>query len=308
MKRPFGIILFLLIFIGGCGSSSSESSNDKLQIYTTVYPLQFFAQEIGGEFVQSETVYPAGVDAHTYEPTAKTMTKLAEADAFLYIDQEYEAFAAQAENALENQNVNFVSIHSQQEDLFQKPIHEEEAKNDEHNHGEFDPHIWLDPVRTKELLDVLKEELVTLDPEHEEFFEERTEELKIQLDQLDQEFKDVISTKQNPKILVSHAGYGYWESRYGIEMIAVQGLSTSDEPSQKELEDIIDQAKNNNVEYLIFEQNIASHVSEILQSELGLNALKIHNLEVLTEQNQKDHEDYFSIMRNNLEVLQKALK
>ncbi|MEQ6378086.1 zinc ABC transporter substrate-binding protein [Bacillaceae bacterium S4-13-56] len=305
MKRSLGVILFLLLFIGGCGSSSSESSDDKLQIYTTVYPLQFFIQEIGGEFIESETVYPAGVDAHTYEPTAKIMTKLAEADAFIYIHPEYEAFAAQAEKALKNQEVKIFSIHSREE-LFDNETHANEE--DGHNHGEFDPHIWLDPIRAKELVEVLKEELVTLDPEHKDFFEERTEKLKGELDQIHQEFVDLLSTKQELKILVSHAGYGYWESRYGIEMIAVQGVSTSDEPSQKELEQIINKAQKNDMEYLIFEQNIQSNVSDILQSELGLKALTIHNLEVLTEQDHKDEEDYFSIMRKNLKVLQKALK
>jgi zinc transport system substrate-binding protein len=58
---------------------------------------------------------------------------------------------------------------------------------------------------------------------------------------------------------------------------------------------------------VIFEQNVSPRVSEIIQKEIGAKPLTLHNLEALTEENVKDQEDYLSIMRKNIEVIQTAL-
>ncbi len=98
LKIILSIILAITLTLFGCNKqeqlapSTTEKTNNKLIIYTTVYPLQDFAQKIGGEHVQVESVYPPGVDVHTYEPTAKTMQQIADADAFLYIGQGMEGF------------------------------------------------------------------------------------------------------------------------------------------------------------------------------------------------------------------------
>ncbi|GIW50431.1 MAG: hypothetical protein KatS3mg080_1042 [Anoxybacillus sp.] len=58
--------------------------------------------------MQVESVYPPGVDVHTYEPTAKTMQQIADADAFIYIGQGMEGFVDRVVETLENEHVKFV--------------------------------------------------------------------------------------------------------------------------------------------------------------------------------------------------------
>ena len=109
-------------------------------------------------------------------------------------------------------------------------------------------------------------------------------------------------------MIVSHAAYGYWEEVYGIHQIPVTGLSPSDEPSQKELEKIIKMANEKQIKYILFEQNVTPKVAEIIQKEINAEPLYLHNLESLTKEDRKNGEDYFSLMRKNLETLDKALK
>ena len=71
-----------------------------LKIYTTLYPLEDFANKIGGEYVEVESIMPSGADAHTFEPTTKKMMMIAEADTFIYNGLGMEPFAEKMAEAL----------------------------------------------------------------------------------------------------------------------------------------------------------------------------------------------------------------
>src|SRR5690625_3642792 len=122
------IILFIIgIMLIGCSSTNEDSlnaedSNGNLTIYTTVYPLQYIVEEIGGETVTAHSVYPPGADGHTYEPTSKEMTEFAKSDAFIYIGEGMEGFAESISGALGSQDVALIEI-GKYEELFQKVGH-----------------------------------------------------------------------------------------------------------------------------------------------------------------------------------------
>lgn len=304
-------ILLLAIVTAGCGSTSSDSNKDAdLTVFTTIYPIQYAVERIGGEAVHVQSVYPPGVNAHTYKPTSKEMTTIAEADAFIYLGAGLEGFAETAANALDSQDVKMIELGKHEELFHTDKNHDEDSEHkdnqDGHTHGSHDPHIWLDPTRMIDMAGLIKGKLIDMNPENKERYIENFSALKKDLLALDKQFKQTLQHKENKEILVSHAAYGYWEQRYGIEQIAISGLSSSDKPSQKELTHIIDLAKEHNLNYVIFEQNGSDHVSKVIQEQIGAEALHIHNLSVLTEEDINNGEDYISLMKHNLKVLDKA--
>ncbi|MGZ9818030.1 metal ABC transporter solute-binding protein, Zn/Mn family [Peribacillus simplex] len=92
-----------------------------------------------------------------------------------------------------------------------------------------------------------------------------------------------------------------------MEEIAISGLSPSQEPSQKELQEIVQESTEHGVHYVIFEQNLIPKVAEMIQNEIGTKSLTLHNLKAITEENIKQGDDNFSIYRKNLETIQTAL-
>lgn len=324
MKKKLSLLLafwfITMMSIVGCSSNTASngekaenSKEDQLIIYTTIFPLQYFTKKIGGDHVLVESVFPPNADAHTYEPTTKQMVKMAEADLFIYTGIGLEGFAEKAHETLETENVKVIKagdgielIKSKDEDEHADK-HEDEHTDEHTHHDDLDPHVWLDPVLAVQLAENIKNALVELKPEAKKDFEENFEQLKEQLNDLDQQFKDVVQNAERSEIVVSHAAYGYWENRYGIQQIYISGLSPTSEPSQKELAEIIEFAKKHNIKYVIFEQNVSNNIANIVQSELGAEALTLHNLESITEEEMKNGEDYFSLMKQNLETLKKAL-
>ncbi len=307
--KQYSIIIFtvLLFLISACSNDNQTNNNqDQLIIQTTLYPLEYIAAEIGGNHVHVETIYPPGVDAHTYEPTSKEITGLAKADAFIYLGAGLEGFADKAASALDKQDVELIEI-GKHESLF---AHIDDKNNDdshEHHDGSpIDPHIWLDPLRMNQIADILYEELIKLNSENETDFKNNLTQFKETMIDLNNDFENTLKDKDNKQILVTHAAYGYWERIYGIKQLSISGLSTSDEPSQKQLAEIARLAKENNLNYVIYGQNDSNQTADIIKEHIKAEKLQLHNLEVLTEDDLNNDANYLSLMKDNLDVLDKA--
>lgn len=328
----------LLLMLAACGNEKNEAADtkkaadDTLTVYTTIYPLQYFTQRIGGDTVKVESMLPAGADEHTYEPTSKTILDIAGADLFLYNGLQLEPFADKVTETLSSEDVHVVNVGEQveldsahdhgteehsaeSEEAVEEHNHESEEAAEEHSsesedghdHGGVDPHIWLDPLLAEQIAEIVKEELVELNPNEEALYTKNYEALAAELEQLDEDFHTMADTAAHKEILVSHAAYGYWEKSYGIEQLSVAGLSSTDEPSQKELKDLADTAKEHNIHYMIFEQNVTPKIAKVIQDEIGADSLRLHNLATLTEEDIEQKQDYMSIMKQNIETLKTAM-
>ncbi|MDF9759230.1 zinc transport system substrate-binding protein [Peribacillus simplex] len=318
MKNRALLSLFLVtvLFLSACGNSKGDSTKeakDTLDIYTTVYPLQYFTEAIGGEYVNVKTVYPPGTDEHSFEPSQKDIVKMAESDLFFYIGYNLEGFVTKAQPILSKEGVRTVAVGetvhlNEGEHAYEDEDEHEHEDEDSHDHGGVNPHLWLDPIYSIDMAKTIKDELTKKMPEHKDYFNSHFNELSKKLKALDKKLATTIESGRTKKIIVSHSAYGYWEERYGLEQIGVTGLTSSNEPSQKELAKIVTMADKEDLNYVIFEQNISSKLTEIIQKEMGAKSLKLHNLSVLTDKDIEAGEDYFSLMENNIKTLQTALQ
>lgn len=330
MKKSFlfgGFILIISIFLSGCSEQPTDTNDpDILNVYTTVYPLEYFTETIGGSYVQVESIYPPGADEHTFEPSQKDMIKLAESDLFIFIGLGLEGFVEKAKGTLKNEDVAMLAAGesirfedstnhqgenqeeaSHEDENYEDAAHGETEHEQGHAHGDIDPHVWIDPIYAKDLAVAIKDQLIVELPSHEETFNKNYQALIDDLDKLNSQFNAMVTTAKHHEMIVSHSAYGYWEERYGIEQISISGMSTTSEPSQKELQNLIDHGKKAGLKYVLFEQNFQSRLGEAVQNELGAKSLTLHNLSVLTEEDVSNGETYFSLMEKNLETLKIAL-
>ncbi|GAF63828.1 metal ABC transporter metal-binding protein [Bacillus sp. TS-2] len=338
----FSLLLIGFIQLSGCASENSsdqenemnEQDDEPLTIFTTIYPLQDFAEKIGGDYVEVKNMIPAGSDAHTFEPTPKDMIEVAEADMFFYNGAGLEGFVNSLITALEKEDVtiveaskdislatNTLDIHEDKDHHHDEHEHDEEHHNhDEHEHDEDhhhdgehhyhdqDPHIWLDPLLAIKIAENITESLIEVLPEQKEEFKNNYLQLKADLEELDHHFEEMVMNSTKTQFIVSHAGYGYWETRYGLEQIGITGLTGTDEPSLKQIQAIIEMTSEYSINHIMFEQNIPSKMAEVVQSETNTEPLYLHNLEVLMPTDIEKQEDYFSLMNQNIEALREALQ
>ncbi|AMO86438.1 putative zinc transport system zinc-binding lipoprotein AdcA precursor [Solibacillus isronensis B3W22] len=326
MKKWFSIISMftLVLLLAACNAddtkkdtNESKQKEDALSVYTTVYPLQYFTEQIGGEFVDVSSIYPAGANEHSFEPTQKDMMALADADLFFYIGLGLEGFVENAQKTLANEDVKLVATaanvtedqlhistghtHAEHEE------HDDHGHEEEHAHEEHDAHVWLSPIISQQLALTIKDELVKALPEHEATFNSNYEQLVTDLAALHSDFEEMAAATKKKTFFVSHAAFGYIAGHYGFNQVPVAGLNSQSEPSQKELTVIVDLANKENIQYIFFEQNVSSKLTEIIQKEVNAETLTLHNLSVLTKEDIQNNEDYFTLMRKNMDVLKQAL-
>lgn len=307
-----GLLTFFLLFtliLAACSNKDIVKRSDQISIYTTVYPLQYFAERIGGDAVNVQSIYPPGADEHSFDPTQKAMMALADADLFFYIGLGLEGFVENAEKTLKNEHVKMIpTAESITEDMLE-PEHEHDHDEEEHDHdhGEFDPHVWISPVLSDSLAFSIKEALIEAVPDKKAQFEENFEALRDDLITLDRQFIDMAADAPAKTFYVSHAAFGYLADTYGLEQVAIAGLNSQSEPSQKQLAALVKNAKEQDIKYVLFEQNITSKLTDVIRKEIGAEALMLHNLSVLTEEDLKNEEDYFSLMEQNVATLKQAL-
>ncbi|WP_214760803.1 zinc ABC transporter substrate-binding protein [Exiguobacterium sp. s129] len=341
MKKTWlGAVAAGTLLLGACGNTeggnASESTDQKLTVYASTFALKSMAEEIGGDRVNVEMVIPPGADPHTYEPTSKQMTQIAEADLFLTIGHDLEPYVESMEKSLEGQNVAFVKTaedvtlldaadtvhvhgedeHSEDEHAHEEEGHsedehanEEEAHNEdehEHDHGQYDPHVWLDPMNAVSMAEAVEAAFSEEAPDYKDEFSERLSAFKDEANTLDAELKAAVENGSKSELLVTHAAYGYLAERYGFDQLPIAGLTPSEEPSQQALKRIIEEARLHDLNYIAFEDTVTPKVAEVVKQEIGAESVTIYNLESVTKE-QMD-KSYFDLMRENVKALETALK
>jgi zinc transport system substrate-binding protein len=308
-KIGFGLLAVLLCgltALAGCAKpEAADRANGKITVYTSIYPLAYFAEQIGGKRVDVRALVPPGTEPHEFELSTRDMARLSQADVFIYNGAGLEAWADQVKQTLDPSRTVQMNATKGVPLLDAKEEHDEHGEHG-HGHGGVDPHVWLDPKRAMIQARNIRDGLIQADPRHKAEYEANYVKLQQRLTELDRAYADLAKRTPVKTFMVSHAAFGYLADRYGWQQIAVAGLSPTDEPSAKELQALIETAKREKIHVIFFETLVNAKTAETLEREIGAKALTLNPLEGLTPEEIKRGEDYFTIMEKNRQNLAKA--
>ena len=189
--------------------------------------------------------------------------------------------------------------------------HGHEAESDHgHDHAgeaghshEFDPHTWLDPQVYGQQAENIKNALVELDPENKEIFEENSQKVQDELAKITQEYEEGLKDLENRTIVVQHGAFGYLTHAFDLDQVSITGLSTNEEPSAQTIAKMQEFMKESGNKVIYVDPAIKSDISKTVGEATGAELLPLRTLEIVSQEEMKKGLDYFSIMRDNLEVL-----
>lgn len=306
------------------GKDTSQMPKEQINVVATFYPLQQLAAGIVGEMGEVTAVVPAGVEPHDYEPSMADIRGIYDADLFILNGAGMDAWAEKLMPELETKGVRSIRLADKVELLSAKEEsehehgdgHEEEvgsvgigtAVEDDHEHGEWDPHFWLDPVSAKSLVSAITEALSEKFPEKSSGFAANAGKISAELDALDVAYRTSLSSCAKEEVVTSHDAFRYLAERYGFETHAIAGISPEEEPSPKRLTELANEVKAEGIKYIFFETLVSPKLAETLARETGAATLVFNPIEGVSAVDQAAGKNYFSIMRENLAALQKALE
>lgn len=313
------VIMSASFVLAGCGSeqgktsSNSSSKDGKLKVTASFYPMYDFSKKIGGDKVEVRNMISSNVEPHDWEPTPKDLVSIGDSDVFVYNGAGMESWIDKVTKSSDNKKLDIVEASKGVKLLKGKENKSgEDKKEDEHehehkHHGAYDPHVWLAPENAKKEMENIKNAFVKADPKNKDYYENNYKENAKKLDELNVKYKDKLSKTKKKDIVVAHQAFGYICNAYGLNQVPIEGLSPDSEPDAAKMAEIAKFAKDNKVKYIFFEELVSPKVAETIAKEVGAKTAVLNPIEGMTEKQQKEGEDYFSIMNKNLEALLKAL-
>jgi zinc transport system substrate-binding protein len=294
--RPLAsaVVVALAVSVStGCGSAEGRGAGEdtRMPVTAAFYPLQFAAERVGGDHVQVSTLTKPGTEPHDLELTPKAVAELAGSQVVIHLagfqPAVDEAVAAQAKDR--SFDVGAV------EPLIEAPAGGEE------DHGK-DPHVWLDPVRYAAVVAKLADRLSQVDAAHAAEIKLRADQLRDELQRLDQQFAEGLKTCARREVVTSHAAFGYLAARYNLTQIPITGLDPEAEPSPQRVSEVAALAKAKGVTTIFFETLVSPKLSETVAKEVGVKTAVLDPIEGV-----EGDDNYVSVMVANLAALREAL-
>ncbi len=335
MKRKLYIlvgIMALLTIIGSVvivlATKETEAEiameEDKLQIVTTFYPIYMLGlnltQGIDELEVKSLTDLNTGC-LHDYILTTEDMKIISSADIMVINGGGMESF-------LEDIRTNYpdLTIIDASEGIEMLPnatehAHEaeegdEEVKEEEHNHGEWNAHVWLDPSlyikQIEHVTESLQEYIETTKVTELSVADELSSNSLAYIDQikaLDQQITELTNeistdTVTTREAVIFHDAFSYLANRIGITVAHTVPLDSDTSLSAGEIGEIIDEVQAGNIHYLFTEIQYSDSIASQIAAETDASVYIIDS--AVTGDGSKD--SYIKAMQKNMETLKELIK
>jgi manganese/zinc/iron transport system substrate-binding protein len=246
-----------------------------------------------------------GVDPHLYRASQGDVSALQGADVVFYNGLFLEG---QMGDILEKigQRTPTVQVTEgiPEEDLLESPQYE----------GQFDPHVWFDARLWRTTVDPVVAQLSELDPDSVEYFEQRGEEYKQQIDELHSFVREeIFSIPEEQRVLVTaHDAFNYFGRQYGMEVRGLQGISTEAEAGSRDVQELADFLAENEIKAIFVESSVPPRNIEAVQAaaqdrgwdlEIGGQLYSDAGGDDGTEA-----ETYIGMFRENIETITEALR
>ena len=167
-----------------------------------------FTKNIVGDVGEVSLLIPAGTEPHDYEPSAKDMAKITEADAFVYHNENMETWVPSAIDSWKKGKPNVIEG---TKEMLLLPGGEEEHdhSHEEGHHHELDPHTWLSPHQAIKEVTSIKNQLVKLCPVKKAIFEENAKNYLAKLEDLDKNYTDTLKEAKQKNFVTQHTAFSY---------------------------------------------------------------------------------------------------
>lgn len=297
-----GLVAALTLTACSPGDASGSGDGDDVVVLASFYPLQYVAEQVGGDRVDVRSLTPPGAEPHDLELSPAQVDQVGRADLVVFLS-DFQPAVDEAVAANPPDHVVDAAEHADLHEADGDDEHGDDDHDDDHDHGALDPHFWLDPTRLPAVADEVAAQLSEIDPEHADEYADGAEAFGQQMTELDARFTAGLATCESRTIVTTHEAFGYLADRYDLEQIGIAGVDPEAEPSPARLAEVGRIVRDEGVSTIFFETLTSPQVAETLAGELGVDTAVLDPLESLAD----DTQDFVSVADANLAALRTAL-
>jgi ABC-type Zn uptake system ZnuABC Zn-binding protein ZnuA len=273
------------VLTAGCaGDDANGDDGDRLRVVTTLEILADMTRQVGGDRVEVTALLPAGADPHTFELVPSRVADVARSDV---------AFA----NGLGLEG-NVLDVVGENAGGLTVELADELTTLDGN------PHLWLDVRLAARYVERIRDTLTLLDPAGRGEYEASAGAYLEELGDLDREMEGGVEAipPENRKLVTFHDAFPYLAARYGLDVVAVVVPSPGQEPSARQVAELVETLSSESVPAVFKEPQFNAEVLELAADEADVRVL-----DLLSDAYADGVDSYIELMRFNLRQLQEGL-
>lgn len=280
-KRILCLIAALLLLLPGCGRTRAGAEEARLTVVATTYPVYLFVSAVtaDAEGVAVERLNTGEASClHDYTLSVQDMKKIEQADVIAMNGVELEEFM---EDALASSDALVIDC-SQGVELLENLEHHHEEGEEEHDHGHFDPHIWMDPENAVQMVNNLVRGLAELDPDRGEAYRNNGQGAVALLhtwnDTVEELLREVRESKKGfviPGLITFHNGFQYFAYAYGLPLLESIEEEAGSEASAHEIVEITELVREYDLPVIFTEVNGSDATAKAISRETGCEVAQL---------------------------------
>lgn len=283
-------LLFILALLLTTLITISCNNVVKADIVVSSYPIYDLTKRITQDKLSVINLNQENIDVHDFDLTPRDAAMLYETKLFIINGLNLEPYISNLTDDLKNKTFACTS----NIDL----IYSNYTNNDD-----VDPHVWLNPNNAIIMMENIKNKIIEIDSVNKAYYEKNFNTNKELLLKLDNLYKTNLTNLKSNYLITSHEAFGYLCNAYNLTQISIGGLSTSDEVTARDIENILNQINDLNATTVFYEENESNVLAKTIAAEANLSYESLNPLEFSPNSG-----DYISVMEENLAKILKALK
>lgn len=291
----------------GCtgGADGGTADDGRLSVATTVAPITSIAANVIGDLADIEGIVPEGTNSHTFEPRPSAAEVLAGADVVFLNGLVLEEPTRELAEQVMGDDAALVALGEQ---AIEPDDYRYDASFPEAG-GKPNPHLWTDPPLARRYAEIVADTMAELDPANAAGYTRNFEAFAAAIDELDVAMRASFATipVEHRKLLTYHDAFAYFAEDYGWTIIGAIQVADFDEPSPREVADLIDQVEAEGVRAIFGSEVFPSPVLEQIGTESGVRYVDVLRDDDLPGGPGDDQHSWLGLMRFDYATIVDAL-
>lgn len=292
--------------------SSAVGKADDLQVVTTFLPITQFTKAVAGDRAEVNQLLPSHIGPHDYQAKPEDVQRLVKADVLVQNGLGVEEFVEGLVKNAGNANLKVIDSSREVQTITTESIegdaHDHSHGTDEraesghgHDHGEFNPHIWLDPKRAIRQVENIRDGLIAADPEGKEIYTANAAAYIQRLQALDGENTKMLQPFVGKTFVAFHDFTPYFAQSYGLKAEFLVDLPEGN-PAPSDVKRVMDAVKLSDLKAILTEPQNGKDAFAALAKDLNVQVSTFDPMETGgPEALQPDY--YITTMRQNVITL-----
>jgi len=259
------LLLLMMTVFQSTGCEKEETSSTGITVAVTLLPQADIVENVAGDRANVIVMVPPGADPHTYEVTPAQMVELSKAKIYAKVGTPVEFELTWMERFISTNPDMLVIDCSTGIDLLETD--EETEDTGDHEHEQFDPHIWLSARNVTVMARNVCDGLVQVDPENRDYYEQNYEEYAARLSEVDKRISAELAGLQNRSFIIYHPTLGYFARDYNLQQIAVE--QGGKEPDAEYIVRLVEEAKAKDIKVVFISPEYSTRSAEVIAGEIG---------------------------------------